>query len=156
RERLNPTLKVYVEYSNEVWNFSFPQARHATDEGKRLALGEPENLRSYSQRSVEIFRIWEEEFKNAEPGRLVRVLSAQFANPWTSEQILSWKDASKHADALAVAPYFGNQFGEPARASTTAEMTVDQLLDAVQKEIDGPHRDLIQKQVAMAHKYSLP
>lgn len=29
RDRLHPRLKAYVEYSNEVWNFIFPQAQWA-------------------------------------------------------------------------------------------------------------------------------
>src|SRR5262249_17468407 len=145
RDRLNPELKAYVEYSNEVWNYSFGQSHHAATEGKRLALGEPENLRYYSQRSVEIFRIWEEEFKSASRARQVRVLSAQFANPWTSEQILTWKDSYKHADALAVAPYFGHALGDPTQAAATADMTVERMLDVLQTEIDGPHRDLVRQ-----------
>ncbi len=40
--------------------------------------------------------------------RLVRVLSAQAANPWTAQQILEHNSAFQKADALAIAPYFGD------------------------------------------------
>src|SRR5581483_8613189 len=113
-ERLDPGLKVYVEYSNEVWNYQFGQTRYAQEQGTALKLGNPENLRYYSQRSVEIFKIWESVFGRTK--RLVRVLAAQAVNPWSSEQVLKWHDAYQHADALAIAPYFGNRFGDPKTA----------------------------------------
>lgn len=153
RDRLDPDLKPHVEYSNEVWNFGFGQSGYAQEQGRHLRLGSPDNLRFYSQRSVEIFRIWEQEFGGKD--RLVRILAAQFVNPWTSEQVLTWKSAYKNADALAVAPYFGHGFGDPKSASRTAAMTVEQLLDAVENEIDGPHRERVRAQSALAHKYGL-
>ena len=35
--------------------------------------------------------------------RLIRVLATQAVNLWGTEQVLTWKDAYKHADAFAVA-----------------------------------------------------
>ncbi len=40
RERLNPSLRVYVEYSNEVWNGLFAQHRYAAEQGQKLGFGE--------------------------------------------------------------------------------------------------------------------
>jgi hypothetical protein len=109
RERLDPDLAVFVEYSNEVWNPGFEQSRYASERGRALGLGEPENLRFYALRSVQIFRIWEEEI--GDPRRLGRVLAGQNASPWASEQILDFEvpglgPAHRFADYLAVAPYF--------------------------------------------------
>jgi hypothetical protein len=153
KEKLAPDLKPHVEYSNEVWNAMFDQARWAEARGKGMNLGNPDHLRFYSQRAVEIFKIWEEVFGGTD--RLVRILSAQFANSWTSEQVLTWKDAYKSADALAVAPYFGYSFGDPKKADQTAKMTPEQLLDALAKEVDGENRELIVKQAKLAQKYKL-
>jgi hypothetical protein len=152
KERLRPDLKAYVEYSNEVWNWIYPATRYADAEGKRLALGNPAFGRYYAQRSVEVFRIWEEEIGR---DRLVRVLASQFANAWLTEQVLTWKDAYKHADALAVAPYFGHEFGQTEAAPATANMTASQLLDQVAAEVDGPNRDQMMVQAALARKYGL-
>ena len=124
-------LKVYIEYSNECWNGIFRQAGYCKDKGKALGLSDNDyqaQLRYYSKRSAEIFAIWQEVFGG--PDRLVRVLAAQSANPWTSEQVLDFEDAFKHADALAIAPYFGNSLGDPSRQDETAKMTVEQVLDA--------------------------
>ena len=38
RGHLNPSLKTYVEYSNEVWNGSYPQWQYAQEHGQKLNL----------------------------------------------------------------------------------------------------------------------
>jgi hypothetical protein len=152
KANLDPDRTVYVEYGNEVWNWQFGQTAWARDRGKERKLGDPEHARFYSERSVEVMKIWEAEFGR---DRLVRVLASQSAVPWLSEQILTWKDAYKHADALAVAPYFGHEYGDPKNTDAAKRMTPDKLLDALEKEIDGPNRDLIRKQADLAKKYKL-
>jgi hypothetical protein len=153
RDRLAPEQKAYIEYSNEVWNWGFSETRFAFDEGKRLGLGSPELFRYYAQRSLEIFRIWEEEFGG--PHRLVRVLASQAVNVWGTEQMLLWKDAHKHADALAIAPYFGYTYGDPQTVDQVSRMTVDQMFTNLTVEVDGPNREVIQKQARLAKKYGL-
>jgi hypothetical protein len=107
-------------------------------------------LRFYARRSVEVFKIWERVFDGRD--RLVRVLGSQFGNPWVSEQVLTWDDAGKNADALAVAPYFGVHFGDPKGAEVVAKKTVGQLLDDLDAEVMGENRELIRKQAAVAAK----
>ncbi len=148
KARLKPNLKVYVEYSNEVWNFQFAQTRWAQEQGERLKLGKPEYLRFYARRSVEVFKIWEKVFGGRD--RLVRVLGSQFGNPWVSEQVLTWEDAGRNADALAVGPYFGVHFGDPKGADEVAKKTIGQLLDDLDAEVMGENRELIRKQAAAA------
>ncbi len=130
RAGLDPCLKIYVEYSNECWNGIFAQARYCRDKGKELGLSDNDyqaQLRYYSKRSVEIFRLWEEVFGGTD--RLVRVLAAQSANPWTSEQVMDFERACERADVLGIAPYFGNALGDPKRQDEVAQMTVDHVLD---------------------------
>jgi hypothetical protein len=130
KARLQPNLKIYIEYSNECWNGIFSQARYCRDKGKALGLSDNDfqaQLRYYSKHSVEIFGIWESVFGG--PERLVRVLAAQSANPWTSEQVMDFENACQHADVLAIAPYFGNALGDPRTQDDVARMTVEQVLD---------------------------
>jgi len=106
RERLDPDRKVYIEYSNEVWNGQFPQSRYAGEEGMKLGFGQKpwEAAWCYTAyRSVQIFTIWQRVFGGT--GRLVRVLPSQAANPYVSERVLEFRDAFRQADALAIAPY---------------------------------------------------
>jgi len=131
KQQLKPNLKIYVEYSNECWNSMFGQARYCREKGKELGLSDNDyqaQLRFYSSRCVEIFKMWEQVFGGTE--QLVRVLAAQSANPWTSIQVMDFQDACKHADVLGIAPYFGNALGSPKRQDEVAEMTVDEVLDA--------------------------
>lgn len=135
RQLLRTDLKAYVEYSNEVWNGQFAQAKYAQNQG--LALGLSSNafqaqLYFYSKRSVEMFDIWATEF--GDPARLVRVMSAQAASSWTSTQVLDYQGAKLKTDALAVAPYFGSYLGAPGEQARVQALTLDQLfaeLDSV-------------------------
>lgn len=108
KKRLLPRRKVYIEYSNEVWNGQFEQNRYAAEMGQKLRFAEKpwEAAWCYTAvRSVEIFAIFEDVFGGTQ--RLVRVLPSQAANPYVSEQILKFRDAYRHADTLAIAPYMG-------------------------------------------------
>ena len=136
KEHLKPNLKVYVECSNECWNSIFGQARYCKDKGRQLGLSDNDfqgQLRFYSKRSVQIFKLWQEVFGDTK--RIVRVLAAQSANPWTSLQAMDFEDAYKNADALAIAPYFGHALGSPQTQNEVAKMTVDQVLDACREDI---------------------
>ena len=136
KAELKPGRKVYVEYSNECWNGQFEQARYCQEMGKKLGLSKnafEAQLRYYSQRSVEIFALWEQEFGGTD--RLVRVLATQSANPWTGTTALDWQGAAKRADALAVAPYFGHRWGNPKTAAATAAMTADDLITAMAQDV---------------------
>ncbi len=112
KQRLAPELRVYLEYSNEVWNTTFTQSKWAQRQGLAQGLSRRPRqaaLRFYAQRSVEIFKIWEDVFGDASGSRLVRVLASQHVSPWATQEILSWRSAYEHADALAIAPYFGGK-----------------------------------------------
>lgn len=165
RDRLDPALKVHLEYSNEVWNNIFSQASYASQQGLTLGLddnGFTAGIRYYSQRSVEIFKIWEEVFGESSSQRLVRVLAGQAANPWTAEQILGWKDAYQYADAYAIAPYFDG-FGDADRdgwsdlndvdmVNTTLSMTPDQIIDNMLLEIPTEIKQMFDNNYAVATK----
>lgn len=136
RDHLDPSLRIYVEHSNEVWNGIFSQADYARDRGLELGLSAnpfEAQLRYHSRRSVEIFRIWDDVFGGSE--RLVRVLAAQHANPWTGTTVMDWQSAYLEADALGTAPYFGGSFGTPGNAEITRTWTVAQLLAACADDV---------------------
>jgi hypothetical protein len=106
---------------------------------------------------VQIFRMWEEVFGGRE--RLVRVLPSQVANAYVSKQILTFQDAYRQADALAVAPYMG--FSVPAKsnkkldAATVSAWTVEQALDHMAKTVLPESEGMIRKQKAVADAYGL-
>jgi hypothetical protein len=147
---------IYVEYANEVWNSQFPQAAYAESEGKRLGLDSnafQAQLKFYSRRAVQIFRIFESVFGSTD--RLVRVMGSQAANAAASETILGFEDAAKHTDALAIAPYFGGEYGTAEFSPKAASMA----LPAFMKELAGPavERALnnVRDQAAMAKRFNV-
>ena len=159
QQRLEPERKVYVEYSNEVWNGQFEQSRWAGQQGQQLGFADKPweaGWRYTAYRSVQIFRIWEQVFGGT--GRLVRVLPSQGANPYVSERVVEFQDAYRHADALAIAPYISCNVPVQGQGLTTAQVekwTVDQALDHMEKTALPESIGWIQGQKKVADKYGL-
>lgn len=155
KEKLDPSLKIYVEYSNEVWNFQFEQTRYAGRLGQGMKLSEDPfeaELFFYAKRSKEIFHIWEDVFGNSD--RLVRVLASQGSNPRTSKKILGFEKAYESADALAIAPYFGSHLGKPETQNQVAKMSVGEILNRCRIHMAESHRK-IAIHAALAKKHGL-
>ena len=120
---LGTSQKVYVELSNEVWNYLFSQATYATTQGQStFAPGQGSafdyNLNWYGMRVAQTCDIWKSVWGN-DAGRVVCVMASQGANTYTATQALScpfWKSGapcSGHGiGAVAIAPYFA--FSVPA------------------------------------------
>jgi hypothetical protein len=138
REHLNPNLNAYIEYSNETWNTLFMQGHYVREKGMQLGLdsnADRAGSRYYSERSVEIFRLWENVFGGRQ--RLARILSGWTVNPKLTELILSHKDAHRHADAFAIGPYFFGGHDEIRKVKT--------LEDVFSLLTDGQYRYSIEK-----------
>ena len=137
KKSLDKNRKVYIEYSNEVWNNIFSQQKYAGEQGKKLGFADKPweaAWRYTAYRSVQIFTIWEKVFGGT--SRLVRVLPSQAANAYVSKQIVSFQNAYKHADALAIAPYVSFNIS-PKSTPPVAEVagwSVDQVLSHLEKQ----------------------
>jgi hypothetical protein len=161
KARLQPQLKVYVEYSNELWNGGFAQTKFAEREGRRLSFSEKPweaGWRFAAYRSVQIHRLWAEEFGGRE--RLVRVMATQAAVPAVSEEKLRFQEAWRHCDALAVAPYFSlNVAPEPRDgrpgAAEISGWSVERTLAFVATNSLGEAADWMRRQKAIADRYQL-
>ncbi len=106
KKHLDPDLKAYIEYSNEVWNPIFIHHDYAIQQGLQEKLDSKKSVAGYkwySKRSVEVFKIWEDAFGGQQ--RLIRVLGSWASNQSMSSLILSYRDAYKYTDALAIGPY---------------------------------------------------
>ena len=129
-QNLDPSLKVYIEYSNEAWNNIFIHRRYTIDQGVRLKLdSDPQTagIKFYAQRSVEIFKIWQNTFGDSK--RLIKTLSGWSANTDLSSQLLSYNRTHEHVDAFSVAPYFYADL-----KSIRAAKSVDDIFEAVQSK----------------------
>lgn len=105
-QELDEDLRVYAEYSNEVWNWQFQQAAWADAQAQARWGGEGLWMQFYGGRAAEAAQIWTDVF-GEDSGRLVRVISSQTGWLGLEEQVLTaplWK--AERADRLAPAAYF--------------------------------------------------
>jgi hypothetical protein len=155
-ERLAPGLRAWVEYSNELWNGQFEQADYVRQRGVALGLAAPPQkhkagLRFIARRSVEIFGIFEAELGGTE--RLVRVLPGQHSSPDRFRLLLEFEGANEHADAYAVAPYFGGRLTRKEGPRLLAA-GMDVLLEELRADVDF-QAGMMRKNAALAKDLGL-
>lgn len=141
KKRLRKNQKVYVEYSNEVWNSIFPAATYAARKADKLwkfpypkvAAGKRRVLLSanwYAKRSVEMCKIWKSEF-SGQRNRVKCVLGSLNSVPWLGKEILDcplWKEAGgcgRYVDAYGIGPYFGDYIAKKEHRATVKRWTRD-------------------------------
>ena len=137
-ENLDPELEIYLEYSHEVWNPSYDQARWIREQGEAEwsdndfvgAFGK--RLDWYSRRTTEVTGIWDEVFEE-ESARVIGVVGGQAANTATIDRILqyNWADnpqsnAEYGIDAIAIAPDTAAYLENPNVADEVASWTEDE------------------------------
>lgn len=117
---LGPHQKLYIEFSNEVWNSGYAQYGYAAAHGRALWPGSrvsdfDYNRNWFGMRTAQMCDTWKTIWRS-DASRLVCVLGAQAANPYTATQALDcplWRGAerapcaSHNINAVAIAPYFG-------------------------------------------------
>src|SRR6478672_299573 len=154
---LDKSLKVYIEYSNEVWNTNFDQGNWIEKEGENewkeiKESGYTKRINWYGKRSSQICDIWKKVFGN-QSSRVVCIMAAQSANSWTTSEALNcplWskKPCSAHGfDVLAIAPYFGGYLGSSRYQNQVETWTLDQLFQEINQGgllVDKPLSSLLQ------------
>lgn len=143
KDHLDPELKIYVEYSNEVWNWQFKQTAWVNQQAQS------ENMTShydwYSRRTTQITQIWDQVF-GSDKDRVIGVMGAQAGNIGTANRALDygWTDnALSHEqygiDAISIAPYFGHYIGDKSNQDTLLSWTqeadggLNKLFDEITK-----------------------
>ena len=124
RDNIDPQRKSYVEFSNEIWNFTFPQAVWVGQKAEE-AWGENAAPDAWMQmaglRAAEMADIWTEVFGDRAEEHLVRVIATHTDWPGLEEGAffapLGLKDDPNRKppvesfDAYAVTGYFGFDLG---------------------------------------------
>lgn len=109
---LRSDLRVYVEYSNEIWSsgFSFPQGNWAEEQAASLGLTKPQFT---ARRFCDTWRLFQDVF--GDPARLVRVAAIftaldAYSRPFLQELAAYGPTLRPQVqpDVLAVTTYFGN------------------------------------------------
>ncbi len=105
RDQLDPQLTIYLEYSNEVWNWIFEQAHYNTANAPaHLNYG-----RAMAEKAGFVFRVWHAVF-GAEKDRVKRVLGLQAGFNYLNEQIMAQLPPSEW-DYASPTSYLGLDHG---------------------------------------------
>lgn len=116
--------KVYIEYSNEIWNGGFTANYYCQQRGDAMRTTCPQAFAQsndpfqsvvvyQARRSAEIFSIFQQEITNMGLSP-VKVIGSQAENPGVSDRLFAAlkvpcvNPSGIMPDALAVAPYFGH------------------------------------------------
>lgn len=144
--QLGVAQQAYVELSNEVWNSGFSQYAYANSQGRatwpNAGSGADYGNNWYGMRVAQMCDIWRQVW-GADSGRIICVMGAQAAVPWTATEALNcalWTGAgnapcaSHGIGAVAIAPYFGGS--APAVWTSQADGGLSSLFAAMNSQND--------------------
>jgi hypothetical protein len=156
RDNMAPGHQIYVETSNEVWNWMYPVATQSCNEAKAEGLlsaegtGAPGCLgERYAERTRQVMAIWSNVFAG-QMSRLVRVFAWQHVQPYWSDKLLAYQDTYKSVDALSTAPYFGHE-----APTWTAGQSLDTIMNSLLPGMVADQISFGVQQKAVAEKYGL-
>ncbi|MBI1173622.1 hypothetical protein GC209_19725 [bacterium] len=120
RDHLNPRLKVHVEYSNETWNWMFPQTHWMLSQAQTVwgSTDKAAYIDYNAMVATKCALIWSDVFGPQAKDRLDRVLGVQTVNTWGAKRLLTapiWQQIDPKGyvapstvfNSLAVTTYFG-------------------------------------------------
>ncbi|GAA4228381.1 hypothetical protein GGQ68_003463 [Sagittula marina] len=163
RDTLDPDLRAHYEFSNEVWNFTFPQAHASAAEGvERFGEALPDGwMQNYGARAAEMADVLDEVYAGQEDA-LVKVFATHTGWPGLEDSALNapaWQamgnpPPSESFDTYAVTGYFDGALGRE-KADTVREWIEDSQLaaesDADELGLTGSERDAYVE----AHRYDM-
>lgn len=123
RDKIRDNRKIYIEYSNEVWNTIFPQTKWVID---RAAAENLHFIEWFARRSAEVCKIWKEVLGD----RAIGVLSTQAANVRLGKIAIDYLKKTNNLhniNAIAIAPYFGSYLGDPKYLPQLENFSLDDL-----------------------------
>jgi len=156
-DRLDPALHPHLEYSNEVWNTSYPQGVWANARSQALWLESPFGQPAifYAVRAVQVFKTVQQVW-GVDSGRIVRVIAGQAVWDNFLTHALAYQDTAANADVMAIAPYFSAAAAaDPAQVATTLTLSSDQIVDQMLANIRGDVKSAMANNAALAAKYKL-
>lgn len=131
-DRLDPDLKVYLEYGTAFDRDDSEPSRYARQQAQFMGLDANAKLARIKyqvRRSLDVFRRFATRFA---PARTFRVLAGPVDDEEQVRLMLTHKNAAKQIDLLAVAPFVGVQVQDAQRAESLAAMTTADFMDALE------------------------
>jgi hypothetical protein len=159
RDKLNPLLPAYIEYSNELWNTMFHSSTYAA--AMSLALNLKNSAEFVALRSLQIFNIFLQEFGTAAmKKRIVKVIGAQAAGGGSTllaaanNPLLNPNNIA--IDALSIAPYFGIGVSSYITANNLlGKITLDEAVDLARAAVEADTRLYTRNNAAIAKTYNV-
>jgi hypothetical protein len=147
RAGLAPGLRAHVEFSNEVWNWQFDQARWAQEAARDRWQAEGDAwVQYYGLRAAEVAGIWTDVFGTDAPARLNRVIGTQTGWRGLEEAILDAPLVRAEGrpapvdsfDSYAVTGYFAAALGTDAKSPVLRDWLADsRAMAEAQAEAQG-------------------
>ncbi|GAB1360941.1 hypothetical protein MASR1M32_01770 [Rhodobacter sp.] len=161
RDGLDPDLRVWVEYSNEVWNWQFRQAHWAEEMGRARWGAEGTWLQFYGTRAAEIMGVFAAEMGGTD--RMVRVVATQTGVKGAEEQILLAPRAVAEGlpppadsfDAYAVTGYFSGLLGSEGKIPAVKGWIAESAAAAEKAAAAGGLIGAEAKAFVAIHRYDL-
>lgn len=150
---LDPTLKVWVEYSNECWNSHFDQFAYCNNVLKPL-YGTSTLWEAYGRRAGEVISI----FKPLVPGRTYGVVAGQTSNPSILGYALTGSKytGTQMADLAAIAPYFTLDMPGLYADYLANTVNTNDVFTELETYISGTLGPLILSNYNVARNYGIP
>lgn len=141
RDTLDPGLNAHVEFSNEVWNWQFTQARWAQEQARARWGQDAAGVQFYALRAAEAADIWTAVYGD-QTGRLTRVVATQTGWIGLEAQILDaplvlaeGRNPTDSFDAYAVTGYVSALLGHETKAAALRQWLTEGTEIATQKAI---------------------
>ena len=154
KAQLDPGLRVYVEYSNEVWNRQFAQSAYAAEQGK-VQTPRLDAMQYYGLRARTLGLIFKDTLG---PERVIAAFAAQAANHAAAMKGLGYIRTrfgdTSGLDAVAIAPYFG-VLATPETAGKYTAMTLDDLFTHMRNEVSRLMPQIVKDYRSLADTYGL-
>ena len=167
RANLDPRLPIYLEYSNEMWNWGFVQSQWMLrstlagdlvqakgvqaweDREKRAGTAHPERIGALFRRA---FAIWEREWTGRDRARLIRVCAVQHAYIDAARRTAKWCARNGGADVRSPGGYFGPSETEYAAwAQKGAKLTAADVVSDMRRVLERDTMPWTRAQAAIAH-----
>ncbi len=169
RDRLNANLKVYVEYSNEVWNWQFQQAgwvlnnapgsvdSYVSADLRAINPASADHPEKNAYMMARTFRIFKSEFTGTNASRLVRVAAVQHGWYDNTRRVLEYlKNANQQCDVVSPAGYFSYEEADHnAFMQRCASVTPAEVIQAVETGYDQTSGLWTQKNAEYAKQYNV-
>jgi hypothetical protein len=148
KDRLHPGAKVYVEWSNEIWNTQFEVHKWVKQETDNQSMSMP-FFDKWAAEARRDFAIWTDVW-GADSDRVVRVAATQAALSWGTGKLLDRLNGQ--FDAIAPSTYFGLRSSEE-RAMTSSTSAAD-IIAILEENIVTDNRRYYAEHGALARQWS--